>query len=144
MFDIGGGELILIILGIIVLFGPQKLPEIAQMLGKGMQKVRQAQTQFRTQLNDLQDELKSTGEMRIPSAEDFGFKTTNKNFQTDEINPELIYDDTQESTTNSVSENMAKTITDNIEIEVTRKSYTNTKLELKNDLQSDNSDNLAG
>jgi TatA/E family protein of Tat protein translocase len=58
MFDIGGPELLVILLGIIVLFGPKKIPEIAQMIGKGMQKVRSAQSQFKEQIEEIQTELK--------------------------------------------------------------------------------------
>jgi sec-independent protein translocase protein TatA len=59
MFDIGGGELLLIILVILVLFGPKKIPEIAQMVGKGMRKVKEAQAQFQTQINALEHEIKA-------------------------------------------------------------------------------------
>lgn len=57
MFDVGGGELLLIILAIIVLFGPQKLPEIAQLFGKGIKKVRDAQAQFNKQMNTIKSEI---------------------------------------------------------------------------------------
>jgi len=59
MFDVGGGELLLIILAIIVLFGPKKIPEIAQMFGKGMRQVRKAQAQFQSQISELQTDLKT-------------------------------------------------------------------------------------
>ena len=57
MFDVGGGELLLIVLAILLLFGPQKLPEVAQTIGKGMRKVKQAQAQFQSQLNEIQNEI---------------------------------------------------------------------------------------
>lgn len=59
MFDIGGGELIVIVVAILILFGPKKIPEIAQMIGKGMQQFRKAQSQFQSQFNDIQSEIKS-------------------------------------------------------------------------------------
>lgn len=59
MFDVGGGELILIVLAIIVLFGPKKIPEIAQMLGKGMRQFRVAQTEFKEQINSVKQEVKT-------------------------------------------------------------------------------------
>jgi sec-independent protein translocase protein TatA len=58
MFDIGGGELILIVLAFIVLFGPKKVPEITKMLGKGLRKVKEAQTEFKTQLKELEKDIK--------------------------------------------------------------------------------------
>lgn len=57
MFDIGGGELIVIVLAILVLFGPKKIPEIAQMIGKGMQQFKKAQAQFENQLKDIQKDI---------------------------------------------------------------------------------------
>jgi len=36
MFNIGTGELILIIVVIIILFGAKKIPELAQGVGKGL------------------------------------------------------------------------------------------------------------
>jgi TatA/E family protein of Tat protein translocase len=60
MFDIGGGELLLILIAVVLLFGPKKLPEIAQMIGRGMQQVRKAQAQFTSQMNEVQNEVKKS------------------------------------------------------------------------------------
>jgi len=60
MFDVGGPELLLILLAVILLFGPKKIPEISQMLGKGVQKVRNAQSQFQEQMRDIEKEVKSS------------------------------------------------------------------------------------
>lgn len=57
MFDVGGGELILIVLAIIVLFGPKKIPEIAQMVGIGMRQFRAAQKEFTEQINTVKQEV---------------------------------------------------------------------------------------
>lgn len=57
MFDIGGGELILIVLVFLILFGPKKIPEVTRMLGKGLRKVKEAQTELKTQLNELENEV---------------------------------------------------------------------------------------
>lgn len=67
MFDVGGGELLLIILAIIVLFGPKKIPEVAQMVNKGIRKVRTAQAQFQSQIQDLEREIKSSTNININS-----------------------------------------------------------------------------
>ena len=58
MFDIGGAELIVIILAFLILFGPKKIPEISRTLGKGFQKVKQAQSEIKSQLKDLENEIK--------------------------------------------------------------------------------------
>ena len=57
MFDIGGGELILIVLAFLVLFGPKKVPEVTRMLGKGMRKVKEAQAELKSQLNEIEKEI---------------------------------------------------------------------------------------
>lgn len=57
MFDVGGGELLLILLAVIVLFGPKKLPEIAQMFGKGMSHLRKAQNEIQSQFNEIKSEV---------------------------------------------------------------------------------------
>jgi sec-independent protein translocase protein TatA len=57
MFDVGGGELVLIVLAVLVLFGPERLPEIARMMKKGMAKIRQAQLEFQSQIEEIKDGL---------------------------------------------------------------------------------------
>lgn len=57
MFDVGGGELIFIILAILVLFGPKKIPEFAKMIKKGMTEVKRAQASFTEQITDVSGEI---------------------------------------------------------------------------------------
>ncbi len=57
MFDVGGGELLLILLAIIILFGPKKIPEVARFLGKGIRQFRQAQSEIQTQISKIQQEV---------------------------------------------------------------------------------------
>jgi sec-independent protein translocase protein TatA len=49
--DISGGELLLIIIVIFVVFGPAKIPEIARMLGKGFNEIRNASNQIKNEIN---------------------------------------------------------------------------------------------
>lgn len=86
MFDIGGGELIVIVLAILVLFGPKKIPELARMFSKGMQQVRKAQAQIQTQMVELQRDIniaagpppaKSRPETKRPSAQETNPKAEN-------------------------------------------------------------------
>lgn len=60
MFDIGGGELLLIILVVLMLFGPKKIPEIARTLGKGMAQLRRAQAEFQRNINDVSSDIERT------------------------------------------------------------------------------------
>lgn len=52
MFEnIGGGELILILIVVLLLFGSKKIPEVARGIGKGI-------SEFKKSLKDVQDNLK--------------------------------------------------------------------------------------
>lgn len=53
MFDVGGAELIVIVLAIILLFGPKSLPQFAQQLGKGLRQFRKAQEDLTQQIRDI-------------------------------------------------------------------------------------------
>ncbi|MGA1249081.1 MAG: Sec-independent protein translocase subunit TatA/TatB [Candidatus Kapaibacteriota bacterium] len=57
MFDIGGAEFLLIGLAILLLFGPKKIPEIMQAIGKGIRYFRQAQEDLKTQIRDISAEV---------------------------------------------------------------------------------------
>jgi len=57
MFDIGGAEFLLIGLAILLLFGPKKIPEIMQSIGKGIRYFRQAQEDLKTQIRDISAEV---------------------------------------------------------------------------------------
>jgi sec-independent protein translocase protein TatA len=46
MFGIGSGEMLLIFLAILLLFGAKKLPELAKGLGKGMKEFKKAQSEL--------------------------------------------------------------------------------------------------
>ena len=59
MFDIGGAEFLLIGLAILMLFGPKKIPEIMQAIGKGIRYFRQAQEDIKTQIRDISTEVEN-------------------------------------------------------------------------------------
>lgn len=53
MFDnVGGGEILLILIVILIFFGPKKIPELAQSLGKGIRKFNDAKAGIETQVKD--------------------------------------------------------------------------------------------
>jgi len=52
-FNIGGGELVIIVLVIVMFFGSKKIPEIARTLGKGISELKNA-------TSDIQQEIKKS------------------------------------------------------------------------------------
>jgi Tat protein translocase TatB subunit len=52
MFDIGPEKLLLVLVIALIFLGPQKLPEIARSLGKGLREIRNAGQAARSELLD--------------------------------------------------------------------------------------------
>lgn len=50
--NMGGGELFLVVLVIILLFGSDKLPEIAKGLGKGIREINNAKAQIQNEIQN--------------------------------------------------------------------------------------------
>ena len=68
MFDIGGGELLLILIAVLLLFGPRHLPELSRTLGKGWRQLQRAQEELRQQIRQLSAELaQESGPSEPPS-----------------------------------------------------------------------------
>ena len=55
MFGLGTGEIILILIVILVLFGGKKIPEVMQGLGKGLREFKKAS-------RDIEDDIKNSME----------------------------------------------------------------------------------
>ena len=53
--NLGAGEIILILLVVLLLFGAKKIPELARGLGKGM-------SEFKKGLKDVEKEIKDAGD----------------------------------------------------------------------------------
>jgi len=52
---LGTGEVILILLAALILFGPSKLPELARTLGKGMREFKRAQNEVESEITHIGD-----------------------------------------------------------------------------------------
>lgn len=50
-FDLGSGEIILILLVLFVVLGPQRLPEVARTLGKTINEMKRASAGFKNEIN---------------------------------------------------------------------------------------------
>ncbi len=60
---IGGPEILVILLFVLLLFGSKKIPEVARMLGKGMREFRRATDEIKKEINeetkDISDDFKN-------------------------------------------------------------------------------------
>jgi len=62
---IGGSEIFFIILFVVMLFGANKIPEIAKGLGKMMREVKDASNEIKREIKDSSKEIKdSTKEIK--------------------------------------------------------------------------------
>ena len=50
-FDFGAGEIMLVILAVLLVFGPGKIPEIARGLGKFINEIKRASEDIKTEIN---------------------------------------------------------------------------------------------
>jgi len=62
-FDVSGGELLVIVLVVFLVFGPQKMPEIARKMGRMMNQVKKASNdltrEFREETSGIRSEILS-------------------------------------------------------------------------------------
>lgn len=56
-FDFGSGEILLIILAVFLIFGPDKIPELARNLGKFVNDIKRASEDIKTEINREGDRI---------------------------------------------------------------------------------------
>ncbi|MEC9050184.1 MAG: twin-arginine translocase TatA/TatE family subunit [Candidatus Neomarinimicrobiota bacterium] len=64
MFNLGTGELLLIFLVILLLFGAKRLPELARGLGKGINEFKDAVETGKQEIMDAKDEVDLEGDSK--------------------------------------------------------------------------------
>ncbi len=57
LFGISGGEILILLLLVLLLFGPKKIPEIARMIGRGMNEVKKVQREINTEIHKYSSEI---------------------------------------------------------------------------------------
>ena len=87
------GEMLMIALVIIVLFGPDKLPQIARELGQGVRKMRGAVEDIKTEIlketeNPVSEIKKEIEKVKDSVKEANPINAMQRDFQTPENNPE--------------------------------------------------------
>ena len=58
--SLGPWEIALVILGIIILFGGKKLPELARGLGLGLREFKKAKQEIKDEVKNVADEVEDT------------------------------------------------------------------------------------
>lgn len=59
LFLPSGGELLLVVLAVLLLFGADKIPELARTFGKGMREFKKATEEIKREINSNISDLKS-------------------------------------------------------------------------------------
>lgn len=81
--NISGGEILVILVVIYLVFGPKKIPELARMLGKGINEMRRATSEIRNEINREISNVKKDVNVDIDLKDPLGIKKTVE----DTINP---------------------------------------------------------
>lgn len=91
MFGIGGGELIFIMFVVLLLFGSDKIPEIARTMGKAMAQLKNA-------TNDIKHEIQKGAEDNGLDAKSLSEMTGGVNSQINKVKEDLLGDSLTQAT----------------------------------------------
>jgi sec-independent protein translocase protein TatA len=91
MFGIGGGELVFIMFIVLMLFGSDKVPEIARTMGKAMAQLKNA-------TNDIKSEIQKGAEANGLDTKSLSDMTGNINAQISKAKEDLIGDSVVQAT----------------------------------------------
>lgn len=78
-FNIGWAELVIILVIVLVIFGPKRLPEVGRSLGKGIREFRKSTSELQQQLTEEKEEkppVKQGGQAEEQPAKDSEPKNT--------------------------------------------------------------------
>jgi sec-independent protein translocase protein TatA len=66
LFNLGGGEIILILALVLILFGAKKLPELARGLGQGIKEFKKATREVTDEVQHAMDDTPSESAKSLP------------------------------------------------------------------------------
>lgn len=66
IFNLGGGEIVLILAVVLLLFGAKKLPELAKGLGQGIREFKKASNEVTDEITRSMDEPPSPPQKKLP------------------------------------------------------------------------------
>ncbi len=69
VFNLGTGEIILILLIVLLLFGAKRLPELAKGLGKGINEFKGAVDGAKKEIENVEDTVKNASEKKEDASE---------------------------------------------------------------------------
>ena len=72
--NISGGEILVILVVVYLVFGPKKIPELARMLGKGINEMRRATNEIKDEINREINKAKKDINLDIDRGDPLGFK----------------------------------------------------------------------
>src|SRR5271163_2243675 len=68
IFNLGGGEIILVLAGVLLLFGGKKLPELAKGLGQGIKEFKKASGNASEEIRHALEDPMPAPARRLPAA----------------------------------------------------------------------------
>lgn len=77
--NISGGEILVILVVVYLVFGPKKIPELARMLGKGINEMRRATNEIKNEINREMSSVKKDINLDIDVGDPLGIKKTVEN-----------------------------------------------------------------
>lgn len=77
LFGISGGEILIILLIFLLLFGPGKIPEIARMIGKGINEVKKVQQEINSEIHRYSGEIEHEARKMQRSIDNLSHDLTN-------------------------------------------------------------------
>ena len=98
MFNIGGGELLIIILVIVIFIGPSKLPEVANTLGRLTATIRRFNQSFQDEIRDsfedpIEEAARARGKELIRKESNEVDDTASMDSPSEPVNGELDVDE---------------------------------------------------
>jgi sec-independent protein translocase protein TatA len=87
LFNLGGGEIILILALVLILFGAKKLPELAKGLGTGIKEFKKATREVTEEVSNAMDET-SPPPKRLPPTTNPSVSTETPHVETNQTVPQ--------------------------------------------------------
>lgn len=94
-FNISGGEILLIVLVVYLVFGPKKIPEFARMIGKGINELRRATNDIKNEITKEADKIKNDIDIDIddplkPDSKKKQKNTSSKSYRATDKKPKTV------------------------------------------------------